>query len=165
MGDIYLKKNGMKFAVVRSYHATEAEFGFSIILDKIYLTDEFIKHQSKTGNTSFPINFCLVIEKADKTIIYEPCIFISFDTDYTNIKVNAINRYETPASQSEIDNVAIMNKPVKFQYADSTLKGMSKDDLIKYIRILEHNYAVAIEFNEQQARNIEKFLKGLKQNG
>ena len=39
--------------------------------------------------------------------------------------------------------------------ADSTLRNMRKDDLIEYIRCLEHNYNVAVSFNENQARYIE----------
>ena len=39
--------------------------------------------------------------------------------------------------------------------ADSTLRNMRKDDLIEYIRCLEHNYNVAVSFNENQAKYIE----------
>lgn len=39
--------------------------------------------------------------------------------------------------------------------ADSTLLNMRKADLIEYIRCLEHNYNVAVSFNENQARYIE----------
>lgn len=39
--------------------------------------------------------------------------------------------------------------------ADSTLHNMRKDDLIEYIRFLEHNYNVAVSFNENQAKYIE----------
>lgn len=39
--------------------------------------------------------------------------------------------------------------------ADSTLRNMKKDDLIEYIRTLEHNYNVAVSFNENQAKYIE----------
>ena len=39
--------------------------------------------------------------------------------------------------------------------ADSTLLNMRKADLVEYIRCLEHNYNVAVEFNENQARYIE----------
>ena len=39
--------------------------------------------------------------------------------------------------------------------ADSTLHNMKKDDLVKYIRTLEHNYNVAVSFNENQAKYIE----------
>lgn len=41
----------------------------------------------------------------------------------------------------------------------TTLKAMTKAKLIEYIRILEHDYNVAVEFNERQARNIEAKLK------
>lgn len=37
--------------------------------------------------------------------------------------------------------------------ADSTLRNMRKDDLIEYIRILEHNYNVAQSLLDQQAKN------------
>ena len=43
--------------------------------------------------------------------------------------------------------------------ADSTLLNMKKADLIEYVRTLEHNYNVAVSFNEQQARNIEAMIK------
>lgn len=43
--------------------------------------------------------------------------------------------------------------------ATSTLNNMKKADLIKYIRELEHNYNMTVDFNEQQARNIEAMLK------
>jgi hypothetical protein len=43
--------------------------------------------------------------------------------------------------------------------ADSTLLNMKKADLIDYVRTLEHNYNVAVSFNEQQARNIEAMIK------
>lgn len=39
--------------------------------------------------------------------------------------------------------------------AHSTLCNMRKADLIDYIRCLEHNYNVAVSFNENQARYIE----------
>lgn len=39
--------------------------------------------------------------------------------------------------------------------ADSTLNNMKKEDLIKYIRTLEHNYNVAVDFNIQQVKNFE----------
>ena len=39
--------------------------------------------------------------------------------------------------------------------ADSTLRNMRKDGLIEYIRSLEHNYNVAVSFNENQAKYIE----------
>ena len=42
--------------------------------------------------------------------------------------------------------------------ADSTLNNMRKADLIKYIRTLEHNYNVAVSFNNQQAKNIELLM-------
>ena len=39
--------------------------------------------------------------------------------------------------------------------ADSTLANMRKVALIEYIRTLEHNYNVAVSFNENQAKYIE----------
>ena len=46
--------------------------------------------------------------------------------------------------------------------ADSTLYNMRKVDLIKYIRTLEHNYNVAVSFNENQAKYIESLgFKGV----
>lgn len=43
--------------------------------------------------------------------------------------------------------------------ADSTLRNMRKDDLIEYIRCLEHNYNVGATFLENQARYIESLDK------
>ena len=43
--------------------------------------------------------------------------------------------------------------------ADSTLYNMRKVDLIEYIRTLEHNYNVAVSFNENQAKYIESLGK------
>ena len=46
--------------------------------------------------------------------------------------------------------------------ADSTLYNMRKTDLIEYIRTLEHNYNVAVSFNENQAKYIESLgFKGV----
>lgn len=42
------------------------------------------------------------------------------------------------------------------ELSDSTLNNMRKDELIKYIRTLEHNYNVSVDFNIQQVRNFEK---------
>lgn len=49
--------------------------------------------------------------------------------------------------------------------ANSTLYGMTKAELIEYIRILEHNYNAAVCFNENQARFVEKLLKDGADNG
>lgn len=43
----------------------------------------------------------------------------------------------------------------------STLMRMTKKDLIEYIRCLEHNWKVAMEFNEQQSKNFTDFLDTL----
>ena len=40
--------------------------------------------------------------------------------------------------------------------ADSTLFNMRKADLIEYVRTLEHNYNVAVSFNENQAKYIHQ---------
>lgn len=42
--------------------------------------------------------------------------------------------------------------------ADSTLRNMRKDDLIEYVRCLEHNYNVGATFLENQARYIESLV-------
>lgn len=39
--------------------------------------------------------------------------------------------------------------------ADSTFNNMKKADLIEYIRMLEHNYNVAVDFNIQQVKNFQ----------
>lgn len=45
----------------------------------------------------------------------------------------------------------------KTKYTDSTLKSWTKDELIHQIRILEHNNAVQKEFNDNQAKLLEKW--------
>lgn len=44
--------------------------------------------------------------------------------------------------------------------ADSTLHNMRKADLIAYVRTLEHNYNMAVSFNENQAKYIESLGLG-----
>lgn len=46
------------------------------------------------------------------------------------------------------------------KYSLSTLRRMTKDNLIEYIRLLEKNLYTAECFNEQQAKNCEKLLNG-----
>ena len=52
------------------------------------------------------------------------------------------------------DDVGVVRNYIKPK-ADSTLYNMRKVDLIEYIRTLEHNYNVAVSFNENQAKYIE----------
>ena len=49
-------------------------------------------------------------------------------------------------------DVTQVKTPIKPK-AYSTMCNMRKDDLIDYIRTLEHNYNVAMAFNQQQAEN------------
>lgn len=49
--------------------------------------------------------------------------------------------------------------------SDKTLLSMKKSELIEYIRVLEHNWSVAVDFNEQQARNFEDMLHNVTQIG
>ena len=56
-------------------------------------------------------------------------------------------------------DIAAVKAPIKPK-ADSTLYKMRKSELIEYIRCLEHNYNAAVWFNENQARNVERLLKG-----
>ena len=46
---------------------------------------------------------------------------------------------------------------------DATLKAMKKDELIEYVRCLEYNWSVALEFNEQQAKNFADFIHSMHQ--
>ena len=55
-------------------------------------------------------------------------------------------------------DMSTVGLPTQKKYSDNTLKAWNKDELIRYIRILERNYDVAIWFNEQQARNFEQML-------
>lgn len=43
--------------------------------------------------------------------------------------------------------------------SNAALNIMTRVKLIDYIRVLEHNYNVAVDFNERQARNIEQMIK------
>lgn len=51
-------------------------------------------------------------------------------------------------------DIGVVRKYIKPK-ADSTLYNMRKVDLIEYIRTFEHNYNVAVSFNENQAKYIE----------
>lgn len=44
-------------------------------------------------------------------------------------------------------------------FAETTLRNMKKDQLIEYIRILEHNINVTNSFLDQQARNFKILMK------
>ena len=43
----------------------------------------------------------------------------------------------------------------RYRYSDSTLKRMTKDELIKYVRMCEHNQNVAEETLAQQYENVK----------
>ena len=43
----------------------------------------------------------------------------------------------------------------------ASMKAMKKDELIEYIRCLEYNWSVALEFNEQQAKNFADMFNKL----
>ena len=49
--------------------------------------------------------------------------------------------------------------------SDKMLSGMKKSELIEYIRELEHNWSIAVDFNEQQARNFADMLHNVTQLG
>ena len=49
--------------------------------------------------------------------------------------------------------------------SNKTLLSMKKSDLIEYIRVLEHNWSVAVDWNEQQARNFADMLHNMTQLG
>ena len=51
-------------------------------------------------------------------------------------------------------DVGVVKKHIKPK-ADGTLYNMRKVDLIEYVRTLEHNYNVAVSFNENKAKYIE----------
>lgn len=55
----------------------------------------------------------------------------------------------------DIANVNTFIKPL----ATSTLMAMKKKDLVEYVRMLEHNYNVAVTFNNRQAEYMEKLFK------
>lgn len=56
---------------------------------------------------------------------------------------------------NDINQYGVMKMPK----GNTTLKTMTKAELIEYIRTLEHDYNVAVDFNERQARNIEQMMK------
>lgn len=47
--------------------------------------------------------------------------------------------------------------------SDKTLLNMKKSELIEYIRVLEHNWSIAIDWNEQQAKNFANMLHNMTQ--
>lgn len=49
--------------------------------------------------------------------------------------------------------------------SNATLASMRKSELIEYIRLLEHNWSIAIDWNEQQARNFADMLHNMTQLG
>lgn len=49
--------------------------------------------------------------------------------------------------------------------SDKTLLSMNKSELIKYVRVLEHNWSVSIDWNEQQAKNFADMLHNITQIG
>lgn len=58
---------------------------------------------------------------------------------------------------SRIFDMSKASVPRQKTYKDSTLMTWGKAELIEYIRLLEHNYDIAIQFNENQAHYIEHF--------
>lgn len=53
-----------------------------------------------------------------------------------------------------LTNVPAVGRRMK-PYADSTLRNMRKDELVRYIRCLENNYNAVVVFSENQARYIK----------
>lgn len=49
--------------------------------------------------------------------------------------------------------------------SDKTLSSMNKLELIEYVRVLEHNWSVAVDWNEQQAKNFTDMLHNMTQIG
>ena len=62
---------------------------------------------------------------------------------------------QTDGGIRRVVDVGVVRNYIKPK-ADSTLYNMRKADLIEYIRTLEHNYNVAVSFNENQAKYIEQ---------
>lgn len=61
-----------------------------------------------------------------------------------------------------IKDIAIPNHR---RLSDKTLLGMNKSELIEYVRVLEHNWSIAVDWNEQQARNFADMLHNVTQIG
>lgn len=49
--------------------------------------------------------------------------------------------------------------------SNATLLSMKKSELIEYIRVLEHNWSIAVDWNEQQAKNFANMLHNMTQIG
>ena len=49
--------------------------------------------------------------------------------------------------------------------SNATLASMKKSELIEYIRLLEHNWSIAVDWNEQQAKNFAEMLHNMTQIG
>lgn len=54
---------------------------------------------------------------------------------------------------------------MKSKYADSTLQSMTKQELIEYIRCLEHNLQNVEEMNQRQYEILNKVAETLKGSG
>lgn len=61
-----------------------------------------------------------------------------------------------------VRNITIPNHR---RLSDKTLLRMNKSELIEYVRVLEHNWSIAVDWNEQQARNFADMLHNMTQIG
>lgn len=61
-----------------------------------------------------------------------------------------------------VRNITIPNHRI---LSDKTLLRMNKSELIEYVRVLEHNWSIAVDWNEQQARNFADMLHNMTQIG
>ena len=69
-------------------------------------------------------------------------------------------RYEDMEQTNKtMDDTWLRFPYAKKPYADSTLRGMAKDELIQIIRDYEHNYAALYEANERGIKAAEKMMK------
>lgn len=107
---------------------------------------------------------CLYCKHDDEYIICNDCEWLStpagslpnkFELSDDLEELMMLMKRQAKQMVHDINQYGVMIMPK----SNATLKAMTKAELIDYIRTLEHNYNVAVEFNERQARNIEAKMK------
>ena len=87
--DIYLQKDGVKIAVVRSYQCITSSNAVSIY--GVYLTDMAIKNGVDIASIC---GFDLVAEKPDRIVLYRNCEWINFNFAQHHTQSYGIVRFE-----------------------------------------------------------------------
>lgn len=99
--DIYIHKNSVKVAVVRSYRSKQKGDGWHIEAHGVYQTDAAVA----MGMDCFELSdFQLIVEKHDRTIIYTGCSWADQDDKIREKHlIVARNRWEIPWEEWRTD--------------------------------------------------------------